>query len=112
MSPKTIAVAGLSAIALAASGCGGDSDSGGELSAAFKKRFGEAPWYHHVTGVKMSSEHPTTYLEVTTDLGTGTDVALEETICRAAYDFAVDEVGDEIEAVGMVNADGAEGGCA
>ena len=110
VSPKAIAVAGLSAIALAASGCGGDSDSGGELSAAFDKRFGEAPWYHHVTEVKMSSEHPTTILVVTTDFS-GID-SLSETICRAAFDFAVDEVGDEIEAVGMVDADGKEGGCA
>ena len=67
MSPKAIAVAGLSAIAIAASGCSGDSDPEAEFSAAFKKRFGEAPWYHHVTGVKMSSEHPN-WLEVTTDL--------------------------------------------
>ena len=110
VSPKAIAVAGLSAIAIAASGCGGDSDSGGELSAAFKKRFGEAPWYRHVTEVKMSSEHPTTYLIVTTDFQ-GND-SLTETICRAAFDFAVDEVGDQIEAVGMVDSDGKEGGCA
>ena len=58
MSPKAIAVAGLSAIAIAASGCGGDSDSGAELSAAFKKGFGEAPWYHHVTGVKCLPSTP------------------------------------------------------
>ena len=110
VSRKAIAVAGLSAIAIAASGCGGDSDREAELSAAFKKRFGEAPWYHHVTGVKMSSEHPTTYLVVTTDFA-GND-SLSETICRAAYGFGVDEVGDEFEAVGMVDSDGKEGGCA
>ena len=113
MSPKAIAVAGLSAIAVAASGCsGGDSDSASaaELSAAFKKRFGEAPWYHHVTEVKMSSEQPTTTLTVTTDFS-GND-SLSETICAAAYRFAKDEVGDEIEAVGMVDSEGKEGGCA
>ena len=86
------------------------SDPDAELSAAFKKRFGEAPWYHHVTEVKMSSEHPTTTLTVTTDFS-GND-SLSETICAAAYRFAKDEVGDEIEAVGMVDSEGKEGGCA
>jgi hypothetical protein len=110
VSPKTIAVAGLSAIAIAASGCGGDSDREAELSAAFKKRFGEAPWYHHVTGVKMSSEN-SNYLEVTTDLGAGSNT-LMGAICRAAYGFAKQEVGDRIEAVAMISSDGKEGGCA
>ena len=110
VSLRAIAVAGLSAIALAASGCSGDSDSGAELSAAFEKRFGEAPWYDHVTEVKMDPENPTTILVVTTDFS-GND-SLSETICRAAFDFAVDEVGDEIEAVGMVDSEGKEGGCA
>ena len=85
-------------------------ETAAELSAAFKKRFGEAPWYHHVTEVKMSSEHPTTTLTVTTDFS-GND-SLSETICAAAYRFAKDEVGDEIEAVGMVDSEGKEGGCA
>ena len=67
-------------------------------------------WWYHVTEVKVSSEHPTTYLIVTTDFS-GND-SLSETICRAAFDFAVDEVGDEIEAVHMVDSDGKEGGCA
>ena len=56
MSPKAIAVAGLSAIAIAASGCSGDSDPEAEFRAAFKKSFGEAPWYHHITGMEVAAE--------------------------------------------------------
>ena len=109
MSPKAIAVAGLSAIAIAASGCGGDSGPNAELSAAFKKRFGEAPWYQHVTGVKMSSEH-SNWLEVTTDLDEVSDT-LQGAICRAG--FSLDhEVGDGIEAVRVWSSDGEDGGCA
>ena len=92
------------------SGCGGDSDSGAELSAAFKKRFGEAPWYHHVTGVKMSSEH-SNWIEVTTDIDEMSETT-QDTICRAAYGFAVDYVGDRIEAVAVMSSDGEVGGCA
>ena len=52
MSGRAIAVAGLSAIALAASGCGGDSDPEAEFRAAFEKEVSGAPWYHHITGIK------------------------------------------------------------
>ena len=112
MSRKAIAVAGLSAIAIAAGGCSGDSDSDGELSAAFKKDFSTAPWIHHITGVKkMSSEHPNS-LEVTTDLHKASDT-LTGAICEAGFQFADDhEVGDGIEAVHIINSDGSEGGCA
>ena len=111
MSPKAIAVAGLSAIAIAASGCGGDSDSGAELSAAFKKDFSRAPWIHHITGVKMSSEH-SNWLEVTTDIDEVSD-PLVAAICRAGFQFADDhEVGDGIEAVQVWSSDGEDGGCA
>jgi len=50
VSPKAIAVAGLIAIAIAASGCSGDSDPEAEFRAAFEKEFSAAPWYHHITG--------------------------------------------------------------
>ena len=111
MSPKAIAVAGLSAIAIAAGGCSGDSDSEAEFSAAFKKDFSTAPWIHHITGVKLSSEHSTT-LEVTTDLDEVSDT-LTGAICEAGFQFADDhEVGDGIEAVRVIGSDGADGGCA
>ena len=110
MSPKAIAVAGLSAIALAASGCAGDTESGADVSAAFKERFGEAPWYRHVTEVKMSSaEHPNS-LEVTTDLDEVSET-LTGAICHAGFSLE-HEVVDEIEAVVVVTSDGEEGGCA
>jgi len=112
VSPKAIAVAGLSAIAIAAGGCSGDSDPETEFTAAFKKDFSTAPWIHHVTGVKVHSElHPNS-LEVTTDLHKASDT-LTGAICKAGFQFADDhEVGDEIEAVVVIVADGHEGGCA
>ena len=111
MSPKAIAVAGLSAIAIAAGGCSGDSDPEAEFSAAFKKDFSTAPWIHHITGVKLSSEHPNS-LEVTTDLHQASDT-LTGAICHAAFRFADDhEVGDGIEVVRVMGPDGEEGGCA
>lgn len=110
MSPKAIAVAGLSAIAIAAGGCSGDSDAEAEFTAAFKKDFSTAPWIHHITGVKMSSEH-SNQLEVTTDLHKASDT-LTGAICEASFQFADDhEVGD-IEVVRVNGPDGEEGGCA
>jgi hypothetical protein len=95
---------------MAASGCGGDSDSGADLSAAFKKDFSTAPWIDHITGVKTSSEYPTA-LVVTTDLHKAGD--LTGAICHAGFQFADDhEVGDGIEAVVVIGPDGEEGGCA
>ena len=108
VSPKAMAVAGLSAIAVAASGCGGDSDPGAEFRVAFKKSFAEAPWYHHITGMKMSSEN-STWLEITTD-----DPAseIQRGICGAAMRFALDhEVGDGIHEVHVWAAYGEPGGC-
>ena len=111
MSPKAIAVAGLSAIAIAAGGCSGDSDPETEFSAAFKKDFSTAPWIHHITRVKVSSEHSST-LEVTTDLDEVSDT-LTGAICEAGFQFADDhEVGDGIEAVRVIRSDGKDGGCA
>jgi len=111
VSPKAIAVAGLSAIALAAGGCSGDSDPEAEFSAAFKKDFSTAPWIHHITGVKVSSEHSNS-LEVTTDFDEVSDTPTGA-ICRAGFRFADDhEVGDGIEVVRVMGPDGEEGGCA
>ena len=98
MSPKTIAVAGLSAIAFAASGCGGDSDPDAEFRAAFEKEFSAAPWYHHVTGIKVKDGSGRPHMKVTTELGpenNGTETV--GTICLAAINFAfksgaVDEI--------------------
>lgn len=109
VSPKAIAVAGLSALAIAASGCSGDSDSGAEVSAAFKERFGEAPWYQHVTGVNMSSEH-SNWLVVTTDVDEVSDT-LQGAICQAGFSLD-NEVDDRIEAVQVISSDGEDGGCA
>ena len=57
----------------------------------------------------MSSEN-SNQLEVRNDLDRGSET-LQEVICRAAYGFAVDEVG-EIESVAMIGPDGEVGGCA
>ena len=114
VSPKTIAVAGLSAIAIAAGGCGGDSDSGGELSAAFKKDFSTAPWIQHVTEVKVSSEaseNHSDWLVVTTDLDEVSDT-VQGAICHAGFQFADDRELGEIEAVQVIRSDGGDGGCA
>jgi hypothetical protein len=75
MSRKAIAVAGLCALAIAASGCGGGSNAEAEspvditkLRAEFKERFGtqdnEAPWYRHITAINWANGK----LEITTDL--------------------------------------------
>jgi hypothetical protein len=76
MSRKAITVAGLCALAIAASGCSGDSNAEAEspvditkLRAEFKERFGtppnEAPWYRHITAINMANGR----LQITTDLG-------------------------------------------
>ena len=116
VSPKAIAVAGLSAIAVAGSGCGGDSDEV-KFRAAFEKKFSAAPWYHHITGIEVKDRG----LEVTTDLGpesawdgesgwSGTS----RVICRAAYGVAIDNEGiDGGEGVSVMGRDGVVlGGCA
>ena len=111
VSRKAFAAAGLSAITIAAGGCGGDSDPEAEFSAAFKKDFSTAPWIHHITGVKVSSEHSNS-LVVTTDFDEASDT-LTGAICRAGFRFADDrEVGDGIEAIVVIGSDGSEGGCA
>ena len=117
VSLKATAVAGLSAIAIAASGCSGDSDSEAEsiskFSAAFEERFGspgnEAPWYQHITA-RMGDDG---YFKITTDLNEWNDTA--GVICGAASTLALDlgELGDGIKGVIVTDSDGVElGGCA
>ena len=98
MSPKAIAVAGLSAIAIAASGCGGDSDPAAKFRAwfnnlkfrvAFKKSFGEAPWYHHITGIEVNDKAGNvTAVNVTTDLGPESAWDIVGPICESSDVFA------------------------
>jgi hypothetical protein len=108
VSPKAIVVAGLSAIAIAASGCSGDSDPEAEFRAAFKKSFGEATWYHHITGMKMADG----FLEITTDLDPKSD-SVSRTICGTAMHFALDSNAEGIDGVQMRGSDGVPmGGCA
>ena len=107
VSPKAIAVAGLSAIAIAASGCSGDSDPEANVRAAFTKIYGtpgnEAPWYHHVTGIEVADGR----LEITTELDRGT-VWYESVrrICAAAMGVAIDLKADEIESGAVIGSDG------
>jgi hypothetical protein len=106
VSRKAIGVAVLSAIALAAGGCGGDSDSGAELSAAFKKDFSTAPWIQHVTGMELADGSGRGHLEVTTDLHKASDT-LTSAICLAAINFAFDSGAvDEIPEGTVTGSDG------
>jgi hypothetical protein len=111
-------VAVLSAVAIAASGCGGDSDAEAEFRAAFKERFGtpgdETSWYGHITGMKLSSGR----LEITTDLA-AKRLSADETetvmaICSAALKFVLDtEALDGRPTTGVIGSDGAVlGNCA
>jgi len=134
---RIIVVAGLSAIAMAASGCLGDSDAEAEsqpattteqvetrppaeptvdiakFRAAFREAFGtppdERPWYGLITGMKMARRT----LEITTKVDPGSTSAAR-TICGAAMRFALDsEAGEGIESVRVLGSDGvALGGCA
>jgi hypothetical protein len=113
VSPKAIAVAGLSAIAIAASGCSEDSDAEAEFRAAFEKKFSAAPWYHHITGMEVTEDERDNgrpHIEVTTDLGPGDGRGL----CGVIRAFALESgVYDQIASVELVGADGVErGGCA
>jgi len=135
--PRIIVVVGLSAIAIAASGCLGDSDAEAEsppttttgqvdtrpparptvdiakLRAAFKETFGtppdERPWYGLITGMKMAQRT----LEIATKVDSESNPAAR-TICGAAMRLALDsEAGDGIESVRVMGSDGvALGGCA
>ena len=127
MSRRAIVVAGLSAVAIAASGCSGDSDAEAEsppattteqvdiskFRAAFKARFETTSWYGHITGMEMSSGR----LEITTDLDAESAANETETvteICFAALKSAFDaEALDGGETAGVIGSDGVVlGNCA
>ena len=115
MSRRAIVVAGLSAIAIAASGCTGDSDAEAEFRAAFKERFGtpgdETSWHGHITGMKVYFKRggirSSGRLEITTDLAANeTETAMA--ICGAAMRFALDtEAFDGQPTTGVIGSDGA-----
>ena len=116
MSPKAIAVAGLSAIAIAASGCGGDSDSASASEAkfrsAFMKRFATAPsalqWYDRITGMEVVDGR----LEIATDLEPDTDDVLynarayAEAICQGVLNFSFESNAEGIETTSVTGLDG------
>jgi hypothetical protein len=112
VSRKAIAAAGLSAIAIAAGGCSGDSDAEAEFRAAFKENFGETTWYHHITGIEVADGSGRAHIEVTTDLGPGNGET-DGTICGTVMNFAVDSGAyDEIPTVRVMGSDGVLlGGC-
>lgn len=112
MSRKAIVVAGLSAIAIAASGCSGDSDPEAEFRAAFEKKFSAAPWYHHITGMEVTDGSGRPHIEVTTDLRPG-DGQPDRGFCGVIRGFAFDSGAyDEIATITVIGADGVErGGC-
>ena len=141
MLPKINVVAALSAIAIAASGCMGGSDAEAEsrpattteqvatqtpaqspvniakFRASFKEAFGDQPWYGQITGMKMSQITTTQKayrtLEITTTLDRESADDAQGAICEAVFNVAENTgVGDGIEAVRVINADGGDGGCA
>ena len=119
MSPKAIAVAGLSAIAIAAGGCSGGSDAEAErlvditkLRAELKERFGtppnEAPWYRHITAINWANGR----VEVTTDLDEESEL-LGRAMCGKVFGLAFEQVGEPPElSVAVLDSGGEVGGCA
>ena len=134
---RIIVVSGLSAIAMAASGCLGDSEAEAEsppamttaqvetkppaqsavdiakFRAAFKEAFGERPWYGQITGMKMAGRT----LEIATKLDPGSTHEDSDgpAICQAGANLAIDfgELGDGIEWVTVLGSDGVGlGSCA
>jgi hypothetical protein len=98
-------------MAMAASGCSGDSDPEAEFRAAFKKSFGEAPWYHHITRMEVGDQS----VEIRTDLVPKDDFyeTATPTLCHAAFKAAdLAELGDGIKAVHVKGSYGEPGGCA
>ena len=122
MSRRAVVVVGLSAIALGASGCSGDSQAEAESPpvttteqvAAIEESFGasgyETSWYGHVTGMKMAHGR----LEIATNLDPVRDQETARMVCLAAIKFALDsEVGDGVETAAVFASDGTPlGGCA
>ncbi len=137
--PRIIVVGVLSAIAMAASGCSGDSDAEAEsppaatseqvetqpparptvdiskFRAAFRETFGTPPnerqWYGLITGMKMAG----VWLDIKTKLAPGSAHDNEGAICGAAAKLAIDLglLGNGITGVRVIGSDGVElGGCA
>jgi hypothetical protein len=114
----------VSAIALAAAGCTGDSDAEAEsrgditkLRAELKERFGTppnvAPWYRHITAINWANGQPDGYrqVKVTTDLDKGIEFPGE--MCGAVFGLALKQVGEPPElSVAIVDSEGNVGGCA
>ena len=104
---------------VAARSCGGDSDPEAKFRAwfknlrfrvAFERSFGEASWYHHITGVEVADGG---WLEITTDLDPKSDTEPDvRTLCEAAFKAAdLAELGDGIHEVHVWAAYGEPGGC-
>ena len=114
MSRKAIAVAGLSAIAIAAGGCSGDSDAetDAKFRSAFKKRFATAPsallWYDRITGMELVDGR----LEIATNLDPATDDVLNnarayaEAICQGVTNFSFEGNAEGIETTSVTGIDG------
>jgi hypothetical protein len=116
MSPRAIAVAGLTQSQYAASGCGGDSDSASEAKfrSAFKKRFATAPsallWYDRITGIEVVDGR----LEIATDLEPDTDdvlynaAAYADAICQGVlnFSFSSESNAEGIETTSVTGLDG------
>jgi hypothetical protein len=119
VSPKAVAVAVLSSIAMAAGGCSGGSDAEAEsplditeFRAEAKERFGtppnEAPWYRHITAFNWRNGQT---LVVRTDLDESESRVIP---CGLLWRFAFKEADTPNSfAVVIAGSDGAEfGGCA
>jgi hypothetical protein len=117
--PKAFAVAVLSSIALAASGCSGGSDAEAEshpvditkFRADVKERFGtppnDAPWYRHITAINWADEQT---LEITTDLDGSESRRIP---CGLLWGLAFGQADKPNSlAVAIVDSDGEVGGCA
>lgn len=117
MSRKAIVVAGLSAVAFAASGCTGGSNEAEhplditKFRAEVKERFGtppnEAPWYRHITAINWANEQT---LEITADL----DESESRIPCGLLWRLAFEQA-DKPNSLGVqiVGSDGGgQGGCA
>lgn len=132
---RTVVAAGLSAIAVAASGCSGDSHAEAEsppattsghvnaqppaqssvdlskFRAAFKEAYGERPWHRQITAMEIETDTERhRVLNVTLKLERVPDTVVAE-ICEAGFAVA-SELRMGIDVVGVINSAGGDGGCA
>jgi hypothetical protein len=120
---------------LAASGCGEGSDAEAEsppvttrhveanprthlavemsqFRAAFKKAYGERPWYGQITGMKLTQITATKAYRTLEIRMTEREIDVG-TICQAVFSTArILGVRDGINAVHVIRSDGKDGGCA